>query len=329
MKVISGVPQGSVLGPVLFVIFINDLPDEVLSKLFLYADDSKIYRILKLLKDTAELQTDLHLVSLWADKWHLRLHPDKLRYVKITRKRAPHERIYYVGENKVEQSNGEKDIGVIMDEKLTFKAHITAQVKKANQMLGAIRRSFKHLDAHLFKLLYVGLVRPHLESAVAVWNPYLVEMIDCIEGVQRRATKMIPGMKGMLYVQRNESLDLPSLRYRRIRMDMLETYKILNGLYDKRVTPKLELKENQLRCRGNSQSLMMKRAHTELRRNSFTHRVIPIWNSLPKEVVEAPSKDCFKARIDKYWKPQPFYYDHKATITSVMSKGIIIPFAAE
>ena len=293
-EVISGVPQGSVLGPIFFVLFINDLPDEVVSRLLLYADDSKIYRVLKDMMDTALLQTDLHCMSLWAERWQQRFHPDKLKFVKLSRKRSSKERVYFVGTDRVAQSTGEKDIGVVVDEKLTFKKHIADQIKKANSMVGSIRRSFKFLDAKMFKLLYKGLARPHVETSVAVWNPYTAELRDDIEGVQRRATRMVPGLKELTYAERNKALDLPTLRYRRMRMDMLEVYKIVNSIYDTKSAPKLLMKEDD-RTRGNGKSLVVQRANTELRRNSFTCRVAPMWNSLPRHVVEAPSKDSFKA----------------------------------
>jgi hypothetical protein len=329
-NILSGVPQGSVLGPVLFVIFINDLPAAVISRLLLYADDAKIYRMIKEIQDQVSLQTDLHCMSLWAEKWQQRFHPDKLKYVTLSNKRKSTERVYYVGTDKVQKSRGEKDIGVLIDDKLNFKTHIMQQVKKANSMVGAIRRSFRFLDERMFRLLYKGLVRAHIETSVIIWNPYTSEMIDAIESVQKRATRMIPGYRDMTYEERNKSLDLPSLRYRRIRMDLLETYKILNCKYDTKCTPKLIMKENQDRTRGNKNALVMKRARTELRRNSFTHRIVPLWNSLPEEVVTAPSIDSFKERLDKIWKKkQPLYYSHKATITGVLSKGVTHPCEEE
>jgi hypothetical protein len=324
-KVLSGVPQGSVLGPILFVIFINDLPTYVLSRLLLYADDSKIYRIVKELADQVTLQTDLHYMQLWADKWQQRFHPDKLKYMVISNKRQSTERVYYVGTCKVEKSKAEKDIGVIIDDKLNFKTHIMKQIKKANSMVGGIRRAFRFLDEEMFRMLYKSLVRPHVETSVSVWNPHTSELINAIESVQNRATKMIPGYRDMTPVERNRSLDIPCLRYRRLRMDLIETYKIINNIYDTACTPKMDLKINQSITRGNKKSLMMKGCRTEGRRNSFTMRAVPLWNSLPQEVVEAPNVDKFKEGIDKLWKTQDVYFNHKATITGCMQKGMTYP----
>ena len=113
-----------------------------------------------------------------------------------------------------------------------------------------------------------------------------------------------------------------------MRMDMLEVYKIVNSIYDTKSAPKLLIKEDD-RTRGNGKSLVVQRAKTELRRNSFTCRVAPMWNSLPRHVVEAPSKDSFKARLDSHWRPQKVLYDHKTTLTRIMVKGVTHPSTEE
>ncbi len=181
----------------------------------------------------------------------------------------------------------------------------------------------------MFRMLYKGLVRPHLETSVAVWSPHTVELINAIDSVQRRATRMVPGFKELPYEERNRRLDLPSMRYRRLRMDCIEAYKILNHQYDTDCTPTLLLKENQTRNRGNGKSLIIKRARTELRRNSFTHRIAPLWNSLPETVVSSPTVDTFKARMDKYWIKKAIYYSHEATVTGVICKGVLNPRTEE
>ena len=119
MDIISGVPQGSVLGPVLFVVYINDLPEEVLSALLLYADDAKIFRDIKCPKDVEMLQNDLHMMSTWSENWLLKFHP-KLEKLTITNKKHVEERIYYAGEYIVKKSTSEKDIGVHIDNYLNF-----------------------------------------------------------------------------------------------------------------------------------------------------------------------------------------------------------------
>ena len=125
---------------------------------------------------------------------------------------------------------------------LTFDAHIREKVKKANKMVGSIRRSFRYLDIALFKLLFKSMVRCHLETAAPVWNPSSEAVSDLIENVQRKATAMLPGMDGKSYPERLVTLKLTTLRARRIRGDMIQTWKILHGEYDPDLCPELTLR---------------------------------------------------------------------------------------
>ena len=142
----SGVPQGSVLGPVLFVLFINDLPQEVISELLLYADDAKIYRKIKNDQDREQLQKDLHSMSIWSDVWLLSFHPDKLKKLSITRNEFVIERRYHVGDAPLKSVETKVDLGVCIDSELNFDEHRKTRIGKANRMIGAIRRSFQFLD---------------------------------------------------------------------------------------------------------------------------------------------------------------------------------------
>ena len=223
MDIISGVPQGSVLGPILFVVYINDLPEEVLSELFLYADDAKIFREIKCPKDIEMLQNDLHKMSTSSENWLLKFHPDKLKKLTITNKKHVEERIYYV-EDIVKKSTCEKDLGVHIDNYLNFDVQRKGKIQKATRMMRVIRRTFKFLNCNMFDLLYKSMVRSHLESAVCVWHPYKIKDITQIENVQRRATKMIPEMKKMTYEERLKKLNLPTLEYRRRRDDMIQMF---------------------------------------------------------------------------------------------------------
>ena len=116
-------------------------------------------------------------------------------------------------EVKLEQSDGEKDIGVLVDETISFSMHIQNQINKANSIMGLIRRTYTYLDEQSFKYLFqtLGLVRPHLEYAAAVWSPYKSGEIEQIENVQRRAMKQIPSLKNMEYNQRLRKLNMPTL----------------------------------------------------------------------------------------------------------------------
>ena len=181
-------------------------------------------------------------------------------------------------------------------------------------MVGAIRRAFRYLDGKTFVKLYKSMVRCHLESAVCVWSPYLERDIKEMENVQMRATKMLPETKNMNYEQRLRLLNLPTLVYRRHRGDMIEVYKMMNGLYDEEAIPNLELRRDHVvgdrRNRGHSKQLFIQRSKIEVRSNFFTRRVAPVWNSLTEEIVSAPSVNSFKNRLDDFWKNHPMKFDY-------------------
>ena len=220
-------------------------------------------------------------------------------------------------EKLIKVLENEKDIGVIIDNKLSFEQHISDKINKANSIVGIIRRSFKYLTHGIFTRLFKALVRPHLEYANAVWNPYLKKFIIAIENVQRRATKMLPGLKDLSYPERLRNLKLPTLAYRRMRGDMVETYKILNGHYDHDVASGIlclssEQRSNQRDMRGHTKKLFKRRARLNIRQKFFSHRVVDIWNDLPQKTVDSPSIKCFESRLDKHWQNQDLKFNFKA-----------------
>ncbi len=310
MEVSSGIPQGSVLGPLLFVLFINDLPDSVTSQVFLFADDTKIFRTIKSDDDQATLQTDLNKLSEWSEKWLLKFHPGKCKHMHIG-KATNNPTSYSLDSTNLESIRQEKGIGVIIDADLEFDRHISEKVKKATQMFALLRRSFQHMDETLFVPLYKSLVRVHLDFASSVWAPYKIKHVEQLEGVQRRITKQLPGMKDLPYPDRLQQLKLPTLSYRRLRGDLIEVFKITNGLYDSDCTNCLKLwkdvvtTEGQLR--GHSKKLFLQRSRLCVREHSFALRVVPVWNKLSEDIVSAPDTDTFKSRLDEFMINRDIY----------------------
>ena len=211
----------------------------------------------------------------------------------------------------------EKDIGVTTDSKLSFERHLNERINKANSMFSLIRRTFINLDEKNFKFLYKSMVRSHLEYASSVWSPYKTKYIDIIENVQKRATKQIPTLKELNYEERLKKLKLPTLVYRRIRGDMIETYKILNNIYDNAASNFLKCRnrlEQNYTLRGHHQQLVHQRTNKQIRQHTFSIRITNIWNNLPCHVVEAPTLNTFKNRLDQHWKHQEILYNHKAAL---------------
>ena len=221
-EVPSGVPQGSVLGPVLFVVYINDLPDKVTgdSMLYMFADDTKLYRAILDVSDTEILQQDIDNMDEWSREWLMDFHPLKCKVLKMGKTIADLHDIfnpYTLRQHQLEVVDHEKDLGVTMDVDLIFDKHISNKINKANGIVGLIRKSFIHLDEESFLRLYKALVRPHLEYANSVWAPRFKRQVEVIENVQRRATKLIPDFKDLTYEERIRKLKLPTLKYRRLR----------------------------------------------------------------------------------------------------------------
>ena len=176
-------------------------------------------------------------------------------------------------------------------------------------MVGLIRRSFNCLDQHLFRKLYVTFVRPHLEYAQAVWAPYLAKHINMIENVQKRATKLVNGLHDVDYPDRLQMIGLPTLTHRRVRGDMIEVWKHFHT-YD-RSTISNAFKPRERVIRRHNYQLFNNKSKDGVRgiqRNSFYHRVVDVWNHLPKNVAESKNIDNFKANLDEHWKNLPSKY---------------------
>ena len=181
-----------------------------------------------------QLQGDLDRLVDWADKWQLRFNADKCKVIHLGMNNEQQDysmRRHGCNDGvMMSKSTMEKDLGVNVGNKLKFSKHIEAQVNKANKRLGLIRRSFEFLDAEAMKQLFVAVVRPNLEFG-NVWSPRFEKDKILIENVQRRATRIIPGLKGKSYEERLKIMKLPSLSYRRLRGDLIEAYKYTHGLY--------------------------------------------------------------------------------------------------
>ena len=236
-SILSGVPQGSVLGPILFLIYINDIVDNLNCTAYLFADDMKIFSGIRDHSDADKLQTDINTVARWTDKSLLKLNAQKCKIMTVGRNYAGPLHSYHlpVGNSdsqELTRVTQEKDLGVLIDSDLKFESHVLEKVKMCNRITGLIKRNFKNLNFHSFLQLYKAMIRSHLEYAQTAWSPYRIKLIDEVEKVQKRATKILPSLRHLSYTQRLQKLQLPTLVYRRARGDMIEVFKIIHGYYD-------------------------------------------------------------------------------------------------
>ena len=308
--VLSGVPQGSVLGPCLFLIYINDLDnlvDSLVTLIKKFADDTKTASIVDTIAQCIEVQKQLDNLTHWEHIWQMSFNTDKCYVMHIGNKNIRH--VYYMNGVQMKTSECEKDIGVYMHASLKPSVQIAECVKKANRALGMLLRCYTYRDRVHYIRLYKQYVRCHLEGAVQAWNPWLVQDIENIEGVQKRAINKCRGLQGS-YTEKLKLVGLTSLFDRRRRGDMLQTFKILNNIDDVDYqTWFTKVSEVQQRTRQavtvsadgtvvDCLNLVPRRAKLGIRKNFFSCRVVEHWNNLPVVVKHADNVQDFKVRYD-------------------------------
>jgi len=297
VKVTSGVPQGSVLGPSLFIFYINDMPDLLDSLIKIFADDTKIYTSVENDENCLHLQTNLDRLVKWSQDWQLIFNSKKCKVLHIGKKNSQHE--YIMDGNVLESIQSEKDLGVYVDSELSFEEHVHQTAKKGNRIAGMLIHYIQCKNKEIMIPLFKSLVRPILEYGNTVWHPFLVRHVKEIEDVQRRFTKKLIGVQDMDYEDRLIFLKLPSLEYRRFRGDMIEVFKILHNLYDcsaRKLLPEF----NMTLTRGHDLKLVKERTGDRRETNFFRNRVVNAWNKLPSSVVTAETLNMFKNRLDKH-----------------------------
>ena len=303
-KVLSGVPQGSVLGPIMFIIYINDLDDatsniDVINK---FADDTKIGHVICSEKDQQDMQKCLDNLCEWAHVWGMKFNEKKCSVIHFGRNNPQFD--YTMNNIPLCKSQEERDVGVKITSSLKSSKHCAEIASKANAILGQMCRSFHFRDRHVFLNLYKTYVRCQLEYCTPAWAPHTQREVDLLEKVQERAVNMISGLKGKSYKDKLSEIHLMSLAERRERYDMIQTYKIIYGIDDVDVKNWFELvgnnPERETRLSSCPVNIVKKRSNLDLRKYFFSQRVINNWNSLPIEVKTSNTLYRFKKLYDKH-----------------------------
>ena len=209
----------------------------------------------------------------------------------------------------LENSKCQKDICVHIDEFLSFDIHINTAINKANKILAITRKTFDYMNPEMFAQIFKSLVRPNVEYAASVWTPHKINQIAAIENVQRRATKIVPGLSHLTYTERLRKLKLPILAYRRERGDMIQTFKLTTDFegYDKQLTSILQRSRTDLR--GHYKKSFVQGTNKDIKQFSFPNRVTKNWNNLPQSVVNCKNTIDFEICLDSFWKDQPLVQD--------------------
>jgi len=293
--VTSGVPQGSVLGPLLFVIYINDIDSGLLTRMSKFADDTKLGVDAANEAEVEQLRRDLGRLGEWSEKWQMPFNTGKCSVVHVG-VANPRTQYRLCGE-LISPKLSELDLGVVVNSEFKFGEQCIAAEKKAQKVLGYVKRLFVHRDRRTVMTLYKTLVRPILEYAVQFWSPTYRVDVDRLERVQRRATKLVPELRNFGYERRCRELDLLTLEQRRLRGQLIETFKIVRG--HSTLDPGAIFSFNENPTRGHGFKLVPPRFRTNKFRDLMTVKICPAWNALPAEVVAASSVEEFKRSVDR------------------------------
>ena len=304
IDVLCSVCQGSVLGPLLFLIFIDDIDlclHEITMLLLKFADDTKVIKRISSIEDSHALQDTITNLQGWAKKWQMCFNIGKCKILHIGNNNPKHK--YYMEGSELLSVESEKDLGILIDSSAKPSAQCTVAAKKGNQVLGQLLRSFKARDKGVLTQLYKVFVRPHLEYAVQAWCPYAAKDIDILEKVQKRFVRQVSGISGT-YEDKLKKIGLTTLAERRVRGDCIETFKMLNGIT--RVDPSTWFKKlsrtggAQTRLSRDPLALQTRMSRLDLRKNFFSVRLPPLWNSLPLNIRQSKSVNEFKNSYDRY-----------------------------
>lgn len=304
LPILSGVPQGSVIGPLLFIIFFDDISNSVItdfgkSGIKLYADDAKLFD-----NDSLDLQSSLESFTSWLDEHQLQIAPSKCFSITLSKQNStvtpPN---FMINGNTLEIKSQIKDLGIIISHNLKWHDHISHIYKKASLCSYQIFKSFRTKNIWVLLKLYKVYIRSNLEYNTPVWSPYLQKDVDRIESVQRRFTRFAfrrCGLKFSSYEDRLRQLNLQPLELRRTHYDLSLLYKIINNQSCIKFSEYFIFQPTFYNLRRNSVQIQTKfrpKFNNKHWNNNFFIRSVKFWNSLPEHVVTAPNLDLFKKRL--------------------------------
>jgi hypothetical protein len=320
-RVESGVPQGTVLGPLLFLVHINDLPETVNSTVRLFADDCLLYREIHSFNDHTILQQDLQNLEAWATNWGMRFNAKKC-YVMPTKQQSPY--FYRLDGEILKSVDHNPYLGVEISADLKWSTHISQKCKKASSILGFLRRNLGNCPRECRKLAYISLIRSTLEYGGIVWDPYLKKDIDQLERIQRQGARFImrdyKSRKPGSVTRMLQDLNFPTLQSRRKQQRLTMLFKIAEGHVPafppdktltsvrtnrRKITPKVfeDFQTTNVVAKyavTNSRGFKIPESEgSEQYRSSFFVRTIQEWNQLEESTVQAKSVASFSAAVGR------------------------------
>ena len=303
----SGVPQGSVLGPLLFLVYVNFLPVSLSCSCKVFADDLKIYRsisrrsIFVRARNLSKCQQDIDLICDAAKPWRLSLSLDKCAVLRFERGAASWADVgtlvnYYIDGVQLKFVEAHKDLGITVDLSFKFHGHGKILVGKASALSSSLLFATLCRASSFMRQLYISHIRPLLEFGSTVWNTEYLEDLRLLESVQRRWTKKIEGFSDLSYWQRLQTLDLYSVRGRLLRADLLKCWRIFNGKCGIKAS-EMFLLAPVVGTRGHRYKIAHVFSSLECCRRFFGLRVVTIWNDLSDHLVTPNCVSSFKAGL--------------------------------
>ena len=294
--VTSGIPQGTLLGPLFFVIFINDLPGALSpnSTISLYADDAKVYKDCVTLFDCLTLYDDIQALNDWFVLWQLKINLSKCEVLHIGPSNPKFS--YFIGDEYIRKADSIRDLGLLTSPDLSSSQHCTEIARRAHYRLYQLNRCFENRDRDFRLYLFKTYVRPILECDTIIWSPKKITDIDKIERTLRRFTKYLPEMFHTPFMERLQALGLETLEERRIKNDLIFLFKIIHRLVD--VPFESLFSWNERPSRGHILKINCQYSRTDIRKYFFVTRVVPVWNNLPAIIVNSENLNRFKNALN-------------------------------
>ena len=296
----SGVPQGSILGPLLFILYINDLPSVVGSTMKIFADDVALYCSVASQSEINAFQQDLDHITDWCNKWQMRLNPAKCELLCLSNKHAPAKPLYYINNHLLNWATSVRYLGVIVDPKLSWNQNISYVSEKATKVLNLLRRHMYTCRAASKQKAFRALVIPVLDYASPVWNPHTNKNCITLERIQSRGARWICGSRFCHHTYRwsksseecCKELSWPSLSTRRKYLSLTMIYDILHNHVSLQFSDYFTF--SSASTRSHSLSLLCKQSSINSYRYSFFVNSIFWWNSIPFSILSITRRTTFR-----------------------------------
>ena len=288
----------------MFLIYINDIGENITSNLRLFADDSLVYFAIETPQDCLTLQKDLDKLSLWASKWQMTFNVTKCKTLSITRKRNPIYHQYSMNNQPLESVRNHPYLGVEVTQKLNWSNHIDHITAKANRSLSFVKRNLKRCPENIKEQAYKSLVRSHLEYASTVWSPHQKYQIDKLEAVQRKAARFIKNCwsreQGTV-TKLLADLKWDTLQVRREKARLLMFYKATHGLVDIPLPDTLIPLSVRNTRQYHPKKFYPMVSNTKSYKGTFFPSTVAMWNSLPPNVLDKPNISQFRRALDHFY----------------------------